>query len=77
LQGIFALLLARQSRLDKIVIGSVRNGRSSQLPQIENGLGLFINTLPLYIDLPKSQNWKHPIWCIVDLKSKAEELQGK
>ena len=51
LQGLYALLIARSNRLDEIVIGSVRNGRSSMLPGIEQGVGLFINTLPLYLQI--------------------------
>ncbi len=51
LQGLYALLIARSNRLDEIVIGSVRNGRSSMLPGIDQGVGLFINTLPLYVRL--------------------------
>ena len=48
-QGLFGLLLCRLTGQSEIVIGSVRNGRSSALPRIDKGLGLFINTLPLYI----------------------------
>jgi amino acid adenylation domain-containing protein len=50
-QGLFAFLLARMSGLDEIVIGSVRHGRSSMLPGIDRALGLFINTLPVYLNL--------------------------
>jgi len=56
LQGLFALLLARLSQLDEIVIGSVRNGRSSQLPGIDKALGLFIDTLPLRLTLPAGES---------------------
>lgn len=62
LQGLYALLLARMCRLDEIVIGSVRNGRSSQLHGIDRGLGLFINTLPLYARLDPAESlvdWLH------------------
>ena len=54
LQGLYALVLGRTCRLDEIVIGSVRNGRSSELRGIDRALGLFINTLPLYVSLPES-----------------------
>ncbi len=62
LQGLYALLLARMCRLDEIVIGSVRNGRSSLLPGIDRGLGLFINTLPLYARIDPAESlvkWLH------------------
>mgnify|MGYP006074556687 FL=1 len=51
LQGLYALIIARSNRLDEVVIGSVRNGRSSMLSGIDQGVGLFINTLPLYVRL--------------------------
>ncbi|MFY9136555.1 amino acid adenylation domain-containing protein, partial [Zwartia sp.] len=54
LQGLYALVLGRTCRLDEVVIGSVRNGRSSELRGIDRALGLFINTLPLYIALPET-----------------------
>ena len=55
LQGLYALVLARQSKLNEIVIGSVRNGRTSSLSRINEGVGLFINTLPLYTTLEPAQ----------------------
>ncbi|MDO9025799.1 non-ribosomal peptide synthetase, partial [Zwartia sp.] len=54
LQGLYALVLGRTCRLDEVVIGSVRNGRSSELRGIDRALGLFINTLPLYVALPET-----------------------
>jgi len=50
-QGLFALLLAKMNGMQDIILGSVRHGRSSLLPGIENALGLFINTLPIYLKL--------------------------
>jgi amino acid adenylation domain-containing protein/non-ribosomal peptide synthase protein (TIGR01720 family) len=55
LQGLFALVLARRSKLDEIVIGSVRNGRTSPLARIDRGTGLFINTLPMFTTLHPGQ----------------------
>ena len=55
LQGLYALVLARQSRLSEIVIGSIRNGRTSSLPSIHEGVGLFINTLPMFTILEPAQ----------------------
>jgi amino acid adenylation domain-containing protein len=56
LLGVYALMLGRLSRLDEIVIGSVRSGRSSALPEVERGVGLFIDTMPLYLDLSAGQS---------------------
>lgn len=55
LQGLFALVLARRSKLNEIVIGSVRNGRTSSLARIDRGTGLFINTLPMFTTLHPAQ----------------------
>ena len=71
LQGLYALLLARVCRLDEIVIGSVRNGRSSQLPGIERGLGLFINTLPLFVELNPADTLVH--WLRTQQTAMAEQ----
>jgi aryl carrier-like protein len=56
LLGAYALMLGRLSRLDEIVIGSVRSGRSSALPQVDRGIGLFIDTMPLYLELSAGQS---------------------
>ena len=55
LQGLYALVLARRGNLNEIVIGSVRSGRTSSLPNINTGVGLFINTLPIYIQIDPAQ----------------------
>ena len=56
LQGLFGLLMAKISRTDGLVIGSVRNGRGSQLTQIDQAIGLFIETLPLCLTLTPEQS---------------------
>ncbi|MCM0036503.1 MAG: amino acid adenylation domain-containing protein [Burkholderiaceae bacterium] len=55
LQGLYALVLARRGNLNEIVIGSVRSGRTSSLSDIDRGVGLFINTLPIYIPIDPAQ----------------------
>jgi amino acid adenylation domain-containing protein/non-ribosomal peptide synthase protein (TIGR01720 family) len=55
LQGLYALVLARRSKLHEIVIGSVRNGRTSPLTNINEGVGLFINTLPMFTVIDPAQ----------------------
>jgi|GEM_PF-499926 len=71
LQGVYALLLGRMNRSKDIVIGSVRNGRSSQLKNINSGLGLFINTLPLYLDLSSPQSLTQ--WLVQQQSTQAEQ----
>ncbi|PHY05137.1 MAG: hypothetical protein CK528_15940 [Alcaligenaceae bacterium] len=55
LQGLFALTLAKMSRLDEIIIASVRSGRSNLQPGIDTAVGLFIDTMPLRIKLHPSE----------------------
>jgi amino acid adenylation domain-containing protein len=56
LLGAYALMLGRLSRLEEIVVGSVRSGRSSALADVERGVGLFIDTMPLYMGLSGDQS---------------------
>jgi amino acid adenylation domain-containing protein/non-ribosomal peptide synthase protein (TIGR01720 family) len=51
LQGLFGFLMSKLSRTNELIIGSVRNGRGSQLPNIDQAIGLFIDTLPLALKL--------------------------
>ncbi|MBS0180177.1 MAG: amino acid adenylation domain-containing protein, partial [Nitrospira sp.] len=48
-QGAWALLLSRYSRESDVLFGTTVSGRSSDLPGIDQMVGLFINTLPLRI----------------------------
>ncbi|MCP4695913.1 MAG: amino acid adenylation domain-containing protein, partial [Gammaproteobacteria bacterium] len=50
-QAAWAGLLGRYSGETDIVFGATTSGRNVPLPGIENMVGLFINTLPLRIDL--------------------------
>jgi len=55
LQGLFGLLMAKISRSDNLVIGSVRSGRGIQLDHIDQAIGLFIETLPLCLTLAPAE----------------------
>ncbi|MDO9023316.1 non-ribosomal peptide synthetase [Zwartia sp.] len=60
LQGLFGLLIAKISRTDGLVIGSVRSGRGNQLHGVDQAIGLFIETLPLFLRLTPAEtlvNW--------------------
>ncbi|HZL99560.1 MAG TPA: AMP-binding protein, partial [Planctomycetota bacterium] len=48
-QGAWALLLARHSGDDEVVLGTVVSGRPESLDGIERMVGMFVNTLPLRV----------------------------
>ncbi len=50
-QAAWGILLARYSGENDIVFGTTVSGRPADLPNVENIVGLFINTLPLRIRL--------------------------
>lgn len=50
-QAIWAVLLRQYNRTDDVVFGSVVSGRSAEIPEIEQMVGLFINTIPVRVRL--------------------------
>ncbi len=50
-QGIWAILLSRYSNERDVVFGTTVSGRAAPLEDIENMVGLFINTLPLRVQV--------------------------
>ncbi len=50
-QGAWALLLARYSRSQDVVFGVTVSVRPAELPTIEQMIGLFINTLPMLVQV--------------------------
>ncbi|MFC0215900.1 amino acid adenylation domain-containing protein [Paenibacillus chartarius] len=48
-QGVWAVLLAKYNRTGDVVFGSVVSGRPSEVPGIEQMVGLFINTVPVRV----------------------------
>lgn len=64
LQAAWAILLSRYAGVKDVVFGTVVSGRTSEVTDIENMIGLFINTLPLRILLPDQDriiDWLHSI----------------
>jgi amino acid adenylation domain-containing protein len=55
LQGAWALLLSRYSGRDDVLFGSVVSGRSAPIPGIERMVGVFINTLPVRVRVPRDE----------------------
>jgi non-ribosomal peptide synthase protein (TIGR01720 family) len=51
LQGTWALLLNRYSGEEDVIFGSVVSGRPPELPNVESTVGLFINTLPVRVEV--------------------------
>ena len=70
LQGLWAVLLARLSNRDDIVLGITVSGRSPELAGIEQMVGLFINTVPLRIRL-------HPGALFLDVLASIQESQSE
>jgi amino acid adenylation domain-containing protein len=52
-QGAWALLLSRYSGADDVIFGATVAGRPADLPGVEAMVGLFINTLPVRVALPR------------------------
>ncbi|WP_406383458.1 amino acid adenylation domain-containing protein [Streptomyces sp. NBC_01618] len=55
LQGAWALLLGKLTGRDDVVFGATVSGRPPEIPGIETMVGLFINTLPVRIELPPAE----------------------
>jgi amino acid adenylation domain-containing protein len=51
IQGVWALILSRYSGQEDVVFGMTVSGRSAPLPEIESMIGLFINTLPVRVQI--------------------------
>ena len=52
-QGAWGLLLSRYSGTDDVVFGATVSGRPPELPGIETMLGVFINTVPVRLQVPE------------------------
>jgi amino acid adenylation domain-containing protein len=50
-QGAWALLLSRYSGEDDVVFGANTSGRPVSLPGVESAVGLFVNTLPVRVQV--------------------------
>lgn len=51
IQGAWALMLSRYSNQNDVVFGITMSGRSSDLPNIESAVGVFLNTVPLRVQV--------------------------
>ncbi|OYD95860.1 non-ribosomal peptide synthetase [Nostoc sp. 'Peltigera membranacea cyanobiont' 213] len=72
IQAAWAILLSRYSGESEVLFGVTVSGRPASLSAVENMVGLFINTLPLRVSIPKSESilpW------LQQLQQKQAELQ--
>ncbi|MEO6638262.1 MAG: condensation domain-containing protein, partial [Ginsengibacter sp.] len=54
MQGIWSFLLQKYSGKDDVVFGTIVSGRPEDLPGVEQRVGMYINTLPFYTHINKS-----------------------
>ncbi|MEM9276116.1 MAG: amino acid adenylation domain-containing protein, partial [Cyanobacteria bacterium P01_F01_bin.143] len=57
IQGVFAILLSRYTNNDDIIYGTTTSGRPANFPGIESMVGLFINTLPMRVQLSDTDSF--------------------
>ncbi|AFZ33306.1 non-ribosomal peptide synthetase (plasmid) [Gloeocapsa sp. PCC 7428] len=55
LQGALAILLSRYCDTDDIVFGATTSGRPPELSHVESMVGLFINTIPVRVQVPDQE----------------------
>ncbi len=72
IQAAWAILLSRYADQDEVVFGVARSGRPADLTQIENRVGMHINTLPLRVCLNRK---KSPVAWLQDLQAHGERQQ--
>ncbi|WP_405617072.1 amino acid adenylation domain-containing protein [Streptomyces sp. NBC_00076] len=68
-QGMWGLLLARQTGREDVVFGATVSGRPPELEGVERMLGLFINTLPVRVRLRPEES-------VIDLLTRLQEEQS-
>ncbi len=73
-QGAWGLLLGRSTGVDDVVFGATVSGRPAELPDVEEMVGLFINTLPVRLDLAATSESLLP-WLSEQQRGQAELRQ--
>ena len=58
LQAAWSYLLSRYSNQNTVVFGTTVSGRPAQLKNVERMVGLFINTIPVRVDIPFKMPFK-------------------
>jgi non-ribosomal peptide synthetase component F len=70
-QGAWAVLLSRYSGERDVLFGVTVSGREASIPGVEQGIGLFINTIPLRLQVDRDRGV--PEW-LKELQARQEEL---
>ncbi|MFF2074946.1 amino acid adenylation domain-containing protein [Kitasatospora sp. NPDC058162] len=68
-QGAWATVLGTLTGLRDIVFGGTVSGRPPELPGVEGMVGLFINTLPVRVDLDPAQSFTELLSALQDRQS--------
>ncbi|MEO7330760.1 MAG: amino acid adenylation domain-containing protein, partial [Minicystis sp.] len=74
-QASWALLLSRYSGDDDVSYGATVSGRSAPVPGIEQMVGLFINTIPMRVQVDRNQPIKDWLVALQDRQSEAREYE--
>lgn len=69
-QGAWAMLLSKYTDQSEVVFGSIFSGRSISLPEIENGVGLFFNILPMRVEI---NQYEHIVPWLQGIQAKSIE----
>lgn len=72
--SVFSILLGRYSRQDKIILGTVMDGR--EIPEISNLQGMFVNTVPLFLRIPQEGSFSAYLTDVSDRVLSAMEHQS-
>jgi len=75
LYGAWALLLSRYGGGRDVVFGTVSSGRPAALPGIEGMLGVFINTLPVRLEVPPEAYPASWLRSLLERQAAARELE--
>ncbi|HEX8376315.1 MAG TPA: amino acid adenylation domain-containing protein, partial [Pedobacter sp.] len=72
MQGVWAWLLHRYTGSSDVVFGIIVSGRPDEIPQVEQRVGLYVNTLPLRVSI--ADNEPLDIWLT---KLQADQLRSR
>jgi hypothetical protein len=75
MQGVWAFLLSRYTNESDVVYGVTVSGRPAELPDVENRVGMFINTIPFRTQLNDSLNFTNWLQNIQSEQVHARQFQ--
>ncbi|GJM33278.1 MAG: hypothetical protein DHS20C18_22790 [Saprospiraceae bacterium] len=75
LQGVWSLILSKYTGKDKVVFGVPVSGRPSDLANAEQRVGLYLNTLPLFVELAQDAQIEDWLRAIQQNNIEAREFQ--